>query len=89
MDKVKRFRELIIALKKRGLIINKSDLAEKLGTYNHVVGSIEKGKRQLTVGQLELLYKLFNVSTNWLLYGVGQMFMVVVEIKKQTQVITL
>ncbi len=89
MTKSQRFRELIIALKKRGLITNKSDLANKIGTYNHVVGSIESGRRQLTVGQLELLYKLFNVSTNWLLYSVGQMFMVVEEIKKQTQVITL
>jgi antitoxin component HigA of HigAB toxin-antitoxin module len=79
---------MVIELRKRGLIANKTDLATKLGTYNHVIGGIERGSRAATVGQLESLHELWGVSTNWLLYGIGQMF-IMKETVYKAKVITI
>ena len=55
----KRFREVYKALDSNNLIKGKSDIARELGTYNHVINSILKGKRNITVDQLN---KLFDIS---------------------------
>ena len=44
-----RFRTLYDELYRQGHIRGKSDIAEKLGTYNHVINSILKGQRNITI----------------------------------------
>lgn len=75
-----RFREVYEALYKSNKIKGKSDIAKKLGTYNHVVNSILKGQRNITVEQLSKLFEnykingnfLFGLSNNMFLHGIHQ-----------------
>ncbi len=60
-----RFRIVYEALEMRRLIKGKSDIAEKLGTYNHVINSILKGKRNVTLDQLYKLFELYGVNANF------------------------
>ena len=52
-----RFRIIYESLKSQGVIKGKSDLADKLGTYNHVINHILKGERNITVDQLHKLFE--------------------------------
>ncbi|RMD98709.1 MAG: S24 family peptidase [Bacteroidetes bacterium] len=61
-----RFRQVYEELEKRGMIKGKSDLGKKLGTYNHVINSILKGERNLTVEQLHKLFETFHVDANFM-----------------------
>lgn len=61
-----RFRLVYKELEKTGKIRNKSDLAEKLGTYNHIVHNILQGKRNLTVEQIHVLCDMYDINTNFL-----------------------
>ncbi len=61
-----RFREIFKELEKHNIIRGKSDLANKLDTYNHVINSILKGKRNITVDQLHKLFEAYNVNANYL-----------------------
>lgn len=69
-----RFRSVYKQLEKDNRIKGKSDIAERLGTYNHVVGDILKGKRNLTVEQINKLVELFGINANYLFGGSNQMF---------------
>ncbi len=66
-----RFRELYDALESSKAIKGKSDLANKLDTYNHVINSILKGKRNITVEQLSKLFDIYNVNANFL-FGLSE-----------------
>ena len=61
-----RFRKVFEELEKKNLIKGKSDIAKKLGTYNHVVNSILKGDRNITVDQLYKLFEAYNVDANFM-----------------------
>jgi phage repressor protein C with HTH and peptisase S24 domain len=61
-----RFKRVYEVLEKRHLIKGKSDIAKKIGTYNHVVNSILKGDRNVTVEQLHKLFEIFNVDANFM-----------------------
>lgn len=61
-----RFKTLFEELENRRLIKGKSDIAKRLGTYNHVVNSILKGERNITVDQLYKLFHHYGVSANFL-----------------------
>ncbi len=61
-----RFRQVYEELEKRGMIKGKSDLGKKLGTYNHVINSILKGERNLTVEQLHKLFETYQVDANFM-----------------------
>lgn len=70
-----RFRKVFQALEKHNLIKGKSDIAKKLGTYNHVINSILKGQRNITVDQLHKLFEYYGVDANFL-FGLGdEMFL--------------
>jgi phage repressor protein C with HTH and peptisase S24 domain len=69
-----RFREVFEALEKNNFIKGKSDIAKQLGTYNHVVNSILKGDRNITVEQLHKLFEIYNVDANYLFGFANQMF---------------
>lgn len=73
MDNIvnQRFKRVYHILEERGIIKGKSDLAEKLKTYNHVVNSILKGKRNITVDQLHRLMEIYDVDANFL-FGLGE-----------------
>jgi transcriptional regulator with XRE-family HTH domain len=70
----KRFREVYKALDSNNLIKGKSDIARELGTYNHVINSILKGKRNITVDQLNKLFDTYNVNANYIFGGIEPMF---------------
>jgi phage repressor protein C with HTH and peptisase S24 domain len=70
----KRFREVYKALDENNLIKGKSDIARELGTYNHVINSILKGKRNITVDQLNKLFEVYNVNANYIFGGIEPMF---------------
>ncbi len=66
-----RFCKVYEALEKLNLIKGKSDLAKKLDTYNHVINSILKGQRNITVDQLQKLFQLYQLNANYL-FGISE-----------------
>lgn len=70
-----RFRKIYEELEKFNLIKGKSDLAKKLGTYNHVVNSILKGQRNITVDQLYKLFDMYAVNANYVFGNSEDMFL--------------
>jgi Peptidase S24-like len=69
-----RFRSIYLALEKLSLIRGKSDIAAKLGTYNHVINSVLKGERNITVEQMGKLIDLFNLRADFLFGIADEMF---------------
>lgn len=65
-----RFRQVYFELEKNNLIKGKSDIAKHLGTYNHVINSILKGQRNITIDQLDKLFEIFKVNANYL-FGIN------------------
>lgn len=61
-----RFRKVYYELEKHNVIKGKSDIAKKLGTYNHVINSILKGQRNITVDQLNRLFDNYGINANYL-----------------------
>jgi hypothetical protein len=66
-----RFKKIYSDLEKLGLIKGKSDIAAKLGTYNHVINSILKGERNITIEQMGKLLDLFNLRADFL-FGISE-----------------
>ncbi len=66
-----RFVKVYSELEQLNLIKGKSDIAKKLGTYNHVINSILKGQRNITVDQLNKLFDVFGVNANFL-FGLSE-----------------
>ena len=69
-----RFRHVYNQLKDEGKIKSKSDIASKLGTYNHVVNSILKGKRNITLEQMNKLLEIYSINANFLFGESDQMY---------------
>jgi hypothetical protein len=69
-----RFRIIFAELEKSSLIRGKSDIATKLGTYNHVINSVLKGERNVTVEQMGKLLELFNLRADFLFGISDEMF---------------
>ncbi|MFQ5447354.1 MAG: helix-turn-helix transcriptional regulator [Saprospiraceae bacterium] len=69
-----RFKQVFEALEKNNFIKGKSDIAKKLGTYNHVVNSILKGDRNVTVDQLHKLFENYEVDANFMFGFTETMF---------------
>jgi phage repressor protein C with HTH and peptisase S24 domain len=65
-----RFRDVFEVLERNNKIKGKSDIASKLGTYNHVVNAILKGDRNITVEQLHKLFDIYSVSANYM-FGIS------------------
>ena len=61
-----RFKDVYFELERLNLIKGKSDIAKHLGTYNHVINSILKGQRNVTVDQLHRLFETYGVDGNYL-----------------------
>ncbi|MCB0558504.1 MAG: S24 family peptidase [Lewinellaceae bacterium] len=60
-----RFRKVFQELERNNFIKGKSDIAKKLGTYNHVINSILKGQRNITVDQLTSLFETYGINANF------------------------
>ena len=65
-----RFKHVYKELERTNKIKGKSDIAKHLGTYNHVINSILKGERNITVDQLNKLFSIFKVNANYL-FGIN------------------
>ena len=61
-----RFKSIFNLLEAHHIIRGKSDIAKQLGSYNHVINSILKGDRNLTVDQIEQLCNTFGIDANYL-----------------------
>jgi hypothetical protein len=71
----KRFRIVFEELEKSNKIKGKSDIASKLGTYNHVINSILKGERNITVEQLHKLFDIYAISANFMFGSSDDMYL--------------
>lgn len=69
-----RFRSVFEKLEERKLIKGKSDIAKHLGTYNHVINSILKGDRNITVDQLHKLFEIYDIDANYMFGFTEAMF---------------
>lgn len=67
----KKFKDVYDFLNSKNLIKGKSDMANKLGTYNHVINSILKGQRNITLDQLNKLFQEFSINANFL-FGLSE-----------------
>lgn len=70
-----RFRAIYDALVEANLIKGKSEIAKVLGTYNHVVNSILRGQRNLTLNQLQQLFESYHVNANYVFGTSKEMFL--------------
>ncbi len=70
---IQRFNSVYNLLLDTNKIKGKSDLAEKLDTYNHVINDILKGKRSITIDQLNKLFLIFNIDANYI-FGLSDSF---------------
>lgn len=61
-----RFRIVYERLDRDKKIKGKSDLAKKLGTYNHVINDVLNSRRNITVDQINDLCRMFGVNTNFI-----------------------
>lgn len=61
-----RFKSVFEKLEENKLIKGKSDIAKQLGTYNHVINSILKGDRNITVDQLHKLFEAYDIDANYM-----------------------
>lgn len=61
-----RFNKIYNALVEAKLIKGKSEIAKILGTYNHVVNSILRGQRNLTLNQLQQLFEVYHIDANYI-----------------------
>lgn len=66
-----RFKAVYETLENANLIKGKSDIAKRLGTYNHVINSILKGQRNITIDQLQLLFEHYGIDANYL-FGLSE-----------------
>jgi hypothetical protein len=69
-----RFKIVFQELEKQNLIKGKSDIAKHLGTYNHVINSILKGQRNITVDQLHKLFDIYQINANYMFGLIDDMF---------------
>lgn len=69
-----RFNEVFVELEKYNIIKGKSDIAKQLGTYNHVINSILKGQRNITVDQLHKLFEIYSINANYIFGFSEEMF---------------
>ncbi len=70
-----RFKSVFQELERLNLIKGKSDIAKKLGTYNHVINSILKGQRNITVDQLNRLFDHYGIDANFLFGNADSIFL--------------
>ena len=70
-----RFKLVYEELDRTNRIKGKSDIAKKLDTYNHVVNSILKGQRNVTVEQLTKLFNHYGVNANFMFGLSEEMFL--------------
>ena len=61
-----QFKMVYAYLESNRLIKGKSDIAKQLGTYNHVINSILKGERNITIEQLNKLVELHHINANFM-----------------------
>ncbi len=70
-----RFKSVFEELDRTNRIKGKSDIAKRLDTYNHVINSILKGQRNITVEQLTKLFHTFGLNANYMFGLSEEMFL--------------
>jgi len=66
-----QFRKVYKYLEDNSIIKGKSDIAKNMGTYNHVINSILKGQRNITVDQLYSLISNYRVNPRYIFENKG------------------
>ena len=69
-----RFKEVYRHLERERIIKGKSDIAKQLDTYNHIINSILKGERNITMEQLNRLMKLYGINARYMFGSTDVMF---------------
>ncbi len=63
----RRFVEAYHILKGEKKFKNKTEMAQRLGTYNHVINLILKGERGITVEQIGKFCDIFGINANYIM----------------------
>lgn len=69
-----RIREL-----RKSLDLNQEDFGKKLGVSNTAISKLEKGERNITEQMFLAICREFNVNSEWLRNGEGEMFNILLE----------
>ena len=70
-----RFKKVFDELERLNIIRGKSDIAKHLGTYNHIINSILKGQRNITVEQLNKLFETYKINANYIFGSSEELFL--------------
>ena len=70
-----RFKKVFDEVERLNIIRGKSDIAKHLGTYNHVINSILKGQRNITVEQLNKLFETYKINANYIFGSSEELFL--------------
>lgn len=65
-----------LALVREALGLTQTEVAKTLGVYRNVVGRIEAGEIELRTEHLSVLAEHYRISPNWVLLGVGPVFLI-------------
>ena len=57
------------------LSLSQSEFSEHIGITQGALSQIESGKTSLSIGTLKKIFKVYKVNSNWLLNGVGNVFL--------------
>lgn len=68
-----RFSLLLESLRKMG--IKQFDVANRLGVTETAVSAWKSGRRNISESLIKSICREFDVNTDYLLYGIGEMFM--------------
>lgn len=69
-----RFKEL-----RKCLNLTQTELAESIGVTRGVIANIELGRVPPRAGLLQMIVEKYKVNKDWLIDGVGEMFIIAME----------
>lgn len=69
-----RFKEL-----RKCLNLTQTELAESIGVTRGVIANIELGRVPPRTGLLQMIVEKYKVNKDWLIDGVGEMFVIAME----------
>ena len=74
MTKTPQFSERIIELREL-LKLSQREFSEEIGITQGALSQLESGKSNLSLATLEKIHTTFNINCNWLVVGVGDIFL--------------
>ena len=67
--------ERMLELRKYNLRLSRKDMAEKTGIKEYKLRDVELGNLNISIDVVDKIVHTFNINTNWLLFGEGEIFL--------------